>query len=67
MNTFLNDPAWHKDDAQFQIYGKRSKGLGYLFGQNIHGQPAKGLGKVFSLKEGYSDFGEGIIAMLFFI
>ena len=46
MNTFLNDPAWHKDDAQFQTYDKRSKGLGYLFGQNIHGQPVKGLGKV---------------------
>ena len=49
MNTFLNDPAWHKNDAQFQVYDKRSEGLGlvgYLFGQNIHGQPIKGLGKV---------------------
>ena len=46
MNTFLNDPAWHGDDAQFQIYDKRSKGLGYLFGQNIHGRPVSGLGIV---------------------
>ena len=46
MNTFLNDPAWHRDDAQFQIYDKRSRGLGYLFGQNIHGRPVEGLGIV---------------------
>ena len=52
MNTFLNDPAWHKDDAKFQVYDKRSKGLGYLFGQNIHGQPVKGLGKVILYRRG---------------
>ena len=44
MNTFMNEPAWNEDDAAFQIYDKRSKELGYLFGQHIHSKPVDGLG-----------------------
>ena len=41
----MDDPAWSDDHGAFEIYDKRSKGLGYIFGQNINGHPADGLGQ----------------------
>ena len=45
MNSFMDDPVSSDDHGAFEIYDKRSKGLGYIFGQNINGHPVDGLGQ----------------------